>query len=212
MAMTALLAGTERGRSRARGLLWRGLWRGRAAGQTIMCGTLPPLSLPPLSLPVLMIGPLGMQEMLIILVVALIVFGPRKLPQIGKTLGKSVAEFRRTSTELRSTLEREVQMEEFRAARTEVADLKKDMTDLGTGLDPAAGAGPSAGTKAGRTPATEPVAGDPGSGRASSASKPESETAAATAATEGAERSHGGNGAASDGEAAEPEPRGDSGK
>lgn len=101
-----------------------------------MCGTLPALLLLPL-----MIGPLGMQEMLIILVVALIVFGPRKLPQIGKTLGKSVAEFRRTSTELRSTLEREVQMEEFRAARSEVSELKKDVTDLGRGLDPNRGSG-----------------------------------------------------------------------
>ena len=93
-----------------------------------------------------MIGPLGMQEMLIILVVALIVFGPRKLPQIGKTLGKSIAEFRRTSTELRSTLEREVQMEEFRAARSEVTDLKKDVTNLGRGLDPTGGS-----ASAGRT-------------------------------------------------------------
>ena len=103
-----------------------------------MCATLPASSLLPL-----MIGPLGMQEMLIILVVALIVFGPRKLPQIGKTLGKSIAEFRRTSTELRSTLEREVQMEEFRAARSEVSELKKDVTDLGRGLDPDSGSGPS---------------------------------------------------------------------
>ena len=80
---------------------------------------------PPLFFRPLMIGPLGMQEMLIILVVALIVFGPRKLPQIGKTLGKSIAEFRRTSTELRSTLEREVQMEEFRTARSEVLRSRK---------------------------------------------------------------------------------------
>ena len=107
-----------------------------------------------------MIGPLGMQEMLIILVVALIVFGPRKLPQIGKTLGKSIAEFRRTSTELRSTLEREVQMEEFRAARTEISGLGKDVSNLGPGLDPA---GPRRGPKsgpagsAGGTPAAPPA-------------------------------------------------------
>ena len=99
---------------------------------------------PPLFFRPLMIGPLGMQEMLIILMVALIVFGPRKLPQIGKTLGKSIAEFRRTSTELRSTLEREVQMEEFRTARSEVSGLGKEVADLGRGLDPDAGSGPSA--------------------------------------------------------------------
>ena len=96
----------------------------------------PPL--PPLSfLTPLMIGPLGMQEMLIIMGVALIVFGPRKLPQIGKTLGRSLAEFRRTSSELRSTLEREVEMEEFRSAREEVRGAGDN---LRAGLDPDAGA------------------------------------------------------------------------
>ena len=84
-----------------------------------------------------MIGPLGMQEMLIIMGVALIVFGPRKLPQIGKTLGRSLAEFRRTSTELRNTLEREVEMEDFRSAREEVTAAGKDFR---AGLDPDAGA------------------------------------------------------------------------
>ena len=117
----------------------RNFTHGLPVRQTIMFGPVPPLSFLPL-----MIGPLGMQEMLIILMVALIVFGPRKLPQIGKTLGKSIAEFRRTSTELRSTLEREVQMEEFRAARGEVSSLKKDVLDLGRGLDPDAGSDPAA--------------------------------------------------------------------
>lgn len=84
-----------------------------------------------------MIGPLGMQEMLIIMGVALIVFGPRKLPQIGKTLGRSLAEFRRTSSELRSTLEREVEMEEFRSAREEISGAGDD---LRAGLDPDRGA------------------------------------------------------------------------
>ena len=131
----------------------------------------------------LMIGPLGMQEMLIILAVALIVFGPRKLPQIGKTLGKSLAEFRRTSTELRSTLEREVQMEEFRAARTEISDMKKDVSDLGRGLDPDAGSGPrgeeaSAAGKRGGSDADESsgtAAGEPDDARTGpAASVPES--------------------------------------
>ena len=99
---------------------------------------------PPVPLVPLMIGPLGMQEMLIILVVALIVFGPRKLPQIGKTLGKSIAEFRRTSTELRSTLEREVQIEEFRAARSDLSGLGKEVTDADSGRDSAGGPGSAA--------------------------------------------------------------------
>jgi len=76
-----------------------------------------------------MIGPLGFQEMMVIMVLALMLFGPRKLPQIGKTLGKSLAEFRRTSNELKNTLEREVQMEEFRAARSEVKGFGQDLRE-----------------------------------------------------------------------------------
>jgi sec-independent protein translocase protein TatA len=55
-----------------------------------------------------------MQELIIIFVIALIVFGPRKLPQLGKSLGKSLAEFKRASNELRSTLEEEIRVEETR--------------------------------------------------------------------------------------------------
>ena len=61
-----------------------------------------------------MLGPIGMQELIIIFVIALIVFGPRKLPQLGKSLGKSLAEFKRASNELRSTLEEEIRVEETR--------------------------------------------------------------------------------------------------
>ena len=61
-----------------------------------------------------MLGPIGMQELIIIFVIALIVFGPRKLPQLGKSLGKSIAEFKRASNELRSTLEQEIRVEETR--------------------------------------------------------------------------------------------------
>lgn len=59
-----------------------------------------------------MFGSIGGPEMLLILVVALLVFGPRKLPQLGKTLGKAMGEFRRASHEFRSTLEREIDAEE----------------------------------------------------------------------------------------------------
>ena len=62
-----------------------------------------------------MFGSIGMPEMLIILVIALIIFGPRKLPELGRSLGKSLAEFKRASNELRSTLEEEIRVEEQRA-------------------------------------------------------------------------------------------------
>jgi TatA/E family protein of Tat protein translocase len=61
-----------------------------------------------------MFGPIGMQELIIIFVIALIVFGPRKLPQLGKSLGRSIAEFKRASNELRNTLEDEIRVEETR--------------------------------------------------------------------------------------------------
>jgi TatA/E family protein of Tat protein translocase len=63
-------------------------------------------------------GPLGFPELIIIFVVALIVFGPRKLPELGRSLGKSLAEFKRASTELRSTLDEEIRSEERRTALT----------------------------------------------------------------------------------------------
>ena len=59
-----------------------------------------------------MFGSIGMPELIIIFVIALIIFGPRKLPELGRSLGKSLAEFKRASNELRSTLEEEIRLEE----------------------------------------------------------------------------------------------------
>lgn len=61
-----------------------------------------------------MFGSLGVPELLLIFGVALIVFGPRKLPEIGRTLGKALGEFKKASEELKSTIEREVAIEELR--------------------------------------------------------------------------------------------------
>ena len=62
-----------------------------------------------------MFGSIGMPELIIIFVIALIIFGPRKLPELGRSLGKSLAEFKRASNELKSTLEEEIRLEEQRA-------------------------------------------------------------------------------------------------
>jgi len=61
-----------------------------------------------------MFGTLGGPELFLIFVVALIVFGPRKLPEIGKSLGKMMGEFRRASNDFRSTIENEVEAEKIR--------------------------------------------------------------------------------------------------
>ena len=62
-----------------------------------------------------MFGSIGMPELIIIFVIALIIFGPRKLPELGRSLGKSLAEFKRASNELRNTLEEEIRIEEQRS-------------------------------------------------------------------------------------------------
>jgi sec-independent protein translocase protein TatA len=53
-------------------------------------------------------GSLGWQETLAIFILALILFGPKKLPELGRTLGKAINEFRRASSELRSSFDREM--------------------------------------------------------------------------------------------------------
>lgn len=62
-----------------------------------------------------MFGGLGFGEIFLIFIIALIVFGPRKLPEIGKTLGKALNEFKKASEELKSTIEREVHVEESKS-------------------------------------------------------------------------------------------------
>jgi TatA/E family protein of Tat protein translocase len=64
-----------------------------------------------------MFGSIGMPEMIVIGVIALLIFGPRKLPELGKSLGKSIAEFKRASNELKNTLEDEIRTEEIQSAR-----------------------------------------------------------------------------------------------
>jgi sec-independent protein translocase protein TatA len=63
-----------------------------------------------------MLGSLGMGELVVIFLIALIIFGPKKLPELGRSLGKSLAEFKRASNELRNTLEEEIRVDEQRAA------------------------------------------------------------------------------------------------
>jgi sec-independent protein translocase protein TatA len=71
-----------------------------------------------------MFGSLGMPELVVIFVIALIIFGPRKLPELGKSLGRSINEFKRASNELKSTLEEEVRLDEQRSKQTSAAPVQ----------------------------------------------------------------------------------------
>jgi TatA/E family protein of Tat protein translocase len=64
-----------------------------------------------------MFGPLGLPELLVISAIALFIFGPRKLPELMRSLGKSLAEFKRASNELKNTLDEEIRLEESRLDR-----------------------------------------------------------------------------------------------
>ena len=59
-----------------------------------------------------MFGSIGGTELLVIMVIALLIFGPRKLPELGKSIGKGLSEFKRASNDLRRSLEEELSLEE----------------------------------------------------------------------------------------------------
>ena len=61
-----------------------------------------------------MFGSLGLPELLLIFVIALLLFGPRRLPEIGKTLGKAMNEFKRASNDLQRSLEQEIAVDELK--------------------------------------------------------------------------------------------------
>ncbi len=71
-------------------------------------------------------GPLGMGEIVVLFIVALLVFGPKKLPELGKTFGKGMAEFKRASNELKTTFQRE--MDNIEHETKDVKGLAKDVT------------------------------------------------------------------------------------
>ena len=58
-----------------------------------------------------MFGSIGTPELLVIFVIALVVFGPRRLPELGRSLGRTINEFKRASAELQNTLERDIELD-----------------------------------------------------------------------------------------------------
>jgi sec-independent protein translocase protein TatA len=95
-----------------------------------------------------MFGSIGMPELIIILVIALIIFGPRKLPELGRSLGRSINEFKKASNELRSTLEEEIRIEE-----------QHEKTTAAASATPPAATPPPVDATVGRTTTTTPDTG-----------------------------------------------------
>jgi Tat protein translocase TatB subunit len=119
-----------------------------------------------------MFGTLGGPEILLLLVLALIVFGPRKLPDIGKSMGKMLSEFRRASNDFRRTIEDEVEAEKMRDAMAEdrpaaapalappaVADAAVADAAVADATDPAAA--PAEAAPADLPPRSEPASAPP---------------------------------------------------
>jgi len=77
-----------------------------------------------------MFGSIGMPELILIFVVALLVFGPKKLPELGKSLGRGLAEFKRASEDLKKTIEDEIEQgkQEADSVRQHVAEVKSTLT------------------------------------------------------------------------------------
>ena len=107
-----------------------------------------------------MFGPLGVPEMLMIFFVALIVFGPRKLPELGRTLGKALGEFKKATDELKSTIEREVQIDEQKRLIAQVVQVPPEGSVVSRG-EPLASA-PVATASAAPAPAISEVPSGPG--------------------------------------------------
>ena len=59
-----------------------------------------------------MFGKLGFSELVVILLIALVVFGPSKLPQIGKSLGQAISEFKKTVNNVEKDVENAVKSDE----------------------------------------------------------------------------------------------------
>jgi Tat protein translocase TatB subunit len=95
---------------------------------------------------------IGMQELILILVVALIVIGPKRLPDLARALGKAMGEFRRATDDIRESLDVEGHIRtEVEDLSKEVGEIKKDMWDFEReGQEKKADDGPDEGRKSGQ--------------------------------------------------------------
>jgi sec-independent protein translocase protein TatA len=85
-----------------------------------------------------MFGSIGPAELILIFVIALLVFGPKKLPEIGRQVGKALREFKKTSDEIKGRIEEEIQASELKDIRKDIQsgvdDLRSSVTQVATDL------------------------------------------------------------------------------
>jgi len=95
---------------------------------------------------------IGMPEMLMILAVALIVFGPKRLPELAKSLGRALGEFRRATSDLKDSIETDTGLDDVRSSLDEVKKDVQSQMDLADAA-PAASSAPASG----QSPADDPL-------------------------------------------------------
>jgi len=103
-------------------------------------------------------GQLGFQELFVIFLIALLVFGPRKLPELGKSLGKGLREFKRATEDLKSSWEdqmREVE-EPFKEATKDIHKELEETASEVKSLDPAHNSGPESSHESSQPTETAP--------------------------------------------------------
>lgn len=77
-----------------------------------------------------MFGPLGVPEILLIFIVALLLFGPRQMPKIGKSIGHALGEFRRASNDFKKTIEDEVAAEDLKEVQKDLREIREAGNDI----------------------------------------------------------------------------------
>ena len=80
-----------------------------------------------------MFGNIGLPEMLVIMAIALLIFGPKKLPEVGRSLGKAMREFKKSTEEIKDRFEEQIRAEEFKSIQDDIKDIKKDLSEDGEG-------------------------------------------------------------------------------
>ncbi|MDP2915222.1 MAG: TatA/E family twin arginine-targeting protein translocase [Candidatus Aminicenantes bacterium] len=80
-----------------------------------------------------MFGSLGMPELIVIMVIALLIFGPKKLPEVGRSIGKALREFKKTTEDIKGKFEEQINAEEFKDIQNDIKDIKKDLSEDGEG-------------------------------------------------------------------------------